>query len=413
MPKISIIMPVYNGAKYLEKSLESVSRQTFKDLEVICVDDGSTDNSLEVLDELKAKYDFIKVISQENQGSGKARNTGLRNAGGEYIAFLDADDIYVDANALNEMYGIAEKNDADVVSANIAFIKKDYSLYKNRHYERGDYMYFKESGTINPDDYGIPYAFYKNIFKRQFLEKHNIVFPDLLRGQDPVFLSEVFANADEIYVCPLDFYGYNYSVGGGVNHKMNNYLKKKSYVQHFRDACDILARADLKKTSEEYKLHLTKYLNWKKNNRNEDLFKIYGEIFPDNIDYFDKSDENYIIFNAAAQSYLLYHSDDEENFKNVRKSLLDIDEGILPGHVKEKYDLIVSSDSLADYKKSYHDVRMEKLETQNRKLKDRIDELTEENEKLEGKLESLKDDVKTVRSSSTFKLAKKVKDILK
>ena len=413
MPKISIIMPVYNGAKYLEKSLESVSRQTFKDLEVICVDDGSTDNSLEVLDELKAKYDFIKVISQENQGSGKARNTGLQNAGGEYIAFLDADDIYVDANALNEMYGIAEKNDADVVSANIAFIKKDYSLYKNRHYERGDYMYFKESGTINPDDYGIPYAFYKNIFKRQFLEKHNIVFPDLLRGQDPVFLSEVFANADEIYVCPLDFYGYNYSVGGGVNHKMNNYLKKKSYVQHFRDACDILAGADLKKTSEEYKLHLTKYLNWKKNNRNEDLFKIYGEIFPDNIDYFDKSDENYIIFNAAAQSYLLYHSDYEENFKNVRKSLLDIDEGILPGHVKEKYDLIVSSDSLADYKKSYHDVRMEKLETHNRKLKDRIDELTEENEKLEGKLESLKDDVKTVRSSSTFKLAKKVKDILK
>ena len=413
MPKISIIMPVYNGAKYLEKSLESVSRQTFKDLEVICVDDGSTDNSLEVLDELKAKYDFIKVISQENQGSGKARNTGLQNAGGEYIAFLDADDIYVDANALNEMYGIAEKNDADVVSANIAFIKKDYSLYKNRHYERGDYMYFKESGTINPDDYGIPYAFYKNIFKRQFLEKHNIVFPDLLRGQDPVFLSEVFANADEIYVCPLDFYGYNYSVGGGVNHKMNNYLKKKSYVQHFRDACDILAGADLKKTSEEYKLHLTKYLNWKKNNRNEDLFKIYGEIFPDNIDYFDKSDENYIIFNAAAQSYLLYHSDNEENFKNVRKSLLDIDEDILPGHVKEKYDLIVSSDSLADYKKSYHDVRMEKLETQNRKLKDRIDELTEENEKLEGKLESLKDDVKTVRSSSTFKLAKKVKDILK
>jgi len=413
MPKISIVMPVYNGAKYLEKSLESVSRQTFKDVEVICVDDGSTDDSLKVLDELKAKYDFIKVISQENQGSGKARNTGLKNASGDYIAFLDADDIYVDEKALEEMYGTADKNDADVVSANIAFIKKDYSLFKNRHYERGDYMYFKESGTINPDDYGIPYAFYKNIFKREFLEKHNIVFPDLLRGQDPVFLSEVFANTSVIYVCPLDFYGYNYSVGGGVNHKMNNYLKKKSYVKHFRDSCDILAEADLKKTSDEYKLHLTKYLNWKKNNRDEDLFKIYGEIFPDNIDYFDGTDENYVIFNAAAQSYLLYHSEDEDNFKNVKKSLLDIDESILPKHIKEKYDIITSSDSLTDYKKSYHKDRMEKLEIRNKKLTDKIDELTEENEKLEEKLESLKEDVKTVRSSSTFKFAKKVKDIIK
>jgi len=88
MPKISIIMPVYNGAKYLEKSLESVSRQTFNDLEVICVDDGSTDNSLEVLDELKAKYDFIKVISQENQGSGKALTQAFKMPEENILHFL-------------------------------------------------------------------------------------------------------------------------------------------------------------------------------------------------------------------------------------------------------------------------------------------------------------------------------------
>lgn len=413
MPKISIVMPVYNGAKYLKKSLESVDNQTFKDLELICVDDGSTDDSLKLLNDFKNDYDFLVVISQKNQGSGKARNTGIQNAKGDYIAFLDADDIFIDSDALERMHEIACENDADIVSGNLQFVKKDYTLKENRHYERGDYAYFNSASKISPDEYGIPYAFYKNIFKRQFLNSNDIVFPDLLRGQDPVFLANAFANAEVIYTCPTNLYGYNYSVGGGVNNKMNNYIKKKSYVQHFRDACDILGEGGLHKTSEEYKLHLTKYLNWKKNNTDEDLFKIYGLIFDDIDSYFSIRDENYVVFNTAAQSYLLYNTKDDEKFARVKGFIDNIDPEALPPHIREKYDLLARSKDNDEYIDIYHMDKIEKLKKRHDYLTKKIDELSDENDKLEAELEKLDSQVKSVKSSGSFKVAKKFKNIIK
>lgn len=413
MVKISIVMPVYNGAKYLEKSLESISNQTFKDVELICVDDGSTDNSLDLLNDYKNKYNFLKVISQENQGSGKARNTGLDNADGEYIAFLDADDIYVDENALEVMYDIAVSNDADIVSANLTFVSRKYEITENFHYERGDYVFFDEKSEISPDDYGIPYAFYKNIFKKEFLDSNDIRFPDLLRGQDPVFLAKSFAGTDRIYTADVVLYGYNNTVGGGVNNKMNNYMKKKSYVQHFRDTCDVLSEAGLTKTSETYKLHLSRYLNWKKNKFNEDLFKIYGEIFPDRYEYFDENDENFIVFNASAEAYLQYHSDDNEEFIKVKDRLSQIDTELLPKKVMERHNLILESESLDDYKDNYYNDRIAKLKKRNENLKKRIDELSDENEELEVKLAGLDEKLNKVKSSSSFKIAKKFKNALK
>jgi len=94
MVAVSIVIPVYNIEKYLPICLDSIINQTFTDFEVICVNDGSKDNSLKILEEY-AKRDFrIKVISQENGGSGSARNNGLKNAQGKYIQFLDGDDYF-------------------------------------------------------------------------------------------------------------------------------------------------------------------------------------------------------------------------------------------------------------------------------------------------------------------------------
>lgn len=413
MPKISIVMPVYNGAKYLSKSLKSIENQTLKDIELICVDDGSTDDSLSLLNDFKETYDFMVVISQENQGSGKARNTGIANAKGEYIAFLDADDIYIDDDALERMYDVAVRNDADIVSANLQFVKKDYSLKENKHYERGDYAYFDEESCISPEDYGIPYAFYKNIFKRDFINSNEIIFPDLLRGQDPVFLAKAFVSTDAIYTCPVNLYGYNSSVGGGVNNKMNTYIKKKSYVQHFRDTCDVLADGGLENMSETYKLHLTKYLNWKKNNANEDLFKIYGILFENPYDYFDITDENFIIFNTAAQAYLLYNQKDDDKFKQTKEFIEKIDPDDLPKAIKEKYHILECSKDNDDYIENYHKDKIKKLEKRHKNLTDKIDELEAENEKLEAEVERLDGKVKEVKSSGGFKIAKKVKNIIK
>lgn len=92
MPKISVIIPVYNAEKYLNKTLESILKQSLKDIEVICVDDGSTDSSVEIIQSFIKKDDRVKLIRQNNQHAGSARNTGLKEAQGEYIHFMDADD---------------------------------------------------------------------------------------------------------------------------------------------------------------------------------------------------------------------------------------------------------------------------------------------------------------------------------
>ena len=104
MPKISVIIPVYNVEKYLPKCLDSLINQTLSDIEIICINDCSTDNSLEILEEYASKDERIKIIDlKENQGAAAARNKGLEIAKGEYLGFVDPDD-YVDLNFYEELY---------------------------------------------------------------------------------------------------------------------------------------------------------------------------------------------------------------------------------------------------------------------------------------------------------------------
>ena len=114
MPKISVIMPVYNQEKYLEDCLESILHQSFEDIEVICVDDGSTDTSLSILNRYEKRDLRIKVLQQENQGAGVARNNGLVAAAGEYVIFLDSDDFF-DSRLLERLYGEIRKSGSEIV----------------------------------------------------------------------------------------------------------------------------------------------------------------------------------------------------------------------------------------------------------------------------------------------------------
>ena len=365
MCKISVIMPVYNAENFLEKSIESISKQTMDDLELICVDDGSTDDSLIVLNELKLKYPFLKVIEREHQGIGKTRNTGINHAEGEYIAFLDAYDIYVDENALEAMYNFAIENDANFVSANLSFIEQDYTIVNNPHYEMKDYARFNEFSSIDPEDYGIPYAFYKGMFKADFLLSKNIYFPDFLCGEDPIFLANVLTNVDEVYTVPLNLYGYNHSVGGGVNAKINTYDKKRDYLQHFHDTSEILSRGGLQDTSDFYKIHLFRYLVWNENKYDEDLFELYDEIFDMYNDSFDKTDFNYVIFNIAAKFYFVKKYDSEEFFKKVNSEFLTFnvyDTNTITYEILNKYFLIVYSYSLNDFKNNCEKFSMNNIE---------------------------------------------------
>ena len=113
MVKVSIIVPVYNVEKYLSKCLESLINQTLKDIEIICVNDGSTDNSLSILKEYANKDSRIKIIDKQNEGVSVARNTGIEVATGEYLIFVDSDDYLVE-NACEKALNTIEHNNSDI-----------------------------------------------------------------------------------------------------------------------------------------------------------------------------------------------------------------------------------------------------------------------------------------------------------
>ena len=121
--KVSVIMPIYNADEYLRPALDSVIDQTLREIEIICVDDGSTDHSLEILKEYQQKDERLRIVTETNAGPALARNNGIRRARGEYISFLDADDFF-ELDMLEKMYNEAKENDLDIVISN-------YDIYNN------------------------------------------------------------------------------------------------------------------------------------------------------------------------------------------------------------------------------------------------------------------------------------------
>jgi len=135
MSKVSVIVPVYNVYEYLEKCLDSLVNQTLKDIEIIVVNDGSPDNSKEIIDKYAKRYKQIKAYDKENGGLSDARNFGLKKATGEYIAFVDSDD-YIDLSALEKMYKYAKKKDLDIVVCDTinVYEDKEVLIKSNLHY---------------------------------------------------------------------------------------------------------------------------------------------------------------------------------------------------------------------------------------------------------------------------------------
>lgn len=182
--KISIIIPMHNEEKYLQECLESVLSQTINDIEVICVDDGSTDNTLQILQ----GYDDsrLTIIKQNRQGAGMARNRALDVASGEFVAFMDADDYYPCKNTLENMYIYAKKNEVDAVGGSLLLdhdgkVEWDSSLTRKKRV-------FMNDDVIEFLDYQFFCGYWRFIYKLETLRKYNIYFPSYRRFQDPPFM---------------------------------------------------------------------------------------------------------------------------------------------------------------------------------------------------------------------------------
>ncbi len=283
---LSIIMPVFNGAEFLERSVNSLLEQTLENFEIVFIDDGSTDNSLEILRDYEKKYDFVRVLTQENSGSGKARNYGINEAKGEYIGFLDADDFFIDADALEKMYDLAALNDADMVTANIMHDLDN----QGKFVPFGPFHHYKHNDVILPEQYGIPWSFYKNIFKRDFLVENNIYFPDLLRGQDPVFLAEALTKVDKIYVAATDLYAYVYNSDTA---KASNPRKLYDQLLHYRQVIDYLDIPKFHRRRNEYFRKIILFCSRLDDNSVVDAIVSVRDIFKDMPDFLRRL-EDYI-----------------------------------------------------------------------------------------------------------------------
>lgn len=223
-PKISIIIPVYNVEKYLARCIDSILLQSFKDFEVICINDGSKDNSLKILKKYKNIDNRIKVINKKNEGSGEARNRGLELARGKYISFVDSDD-WLNENFLEVMYKKIINSEYDIVMCNpIIVYNKNKEILRTGKFKELD---FKKNPFEIIEILNMPIIWNK-LYKKEILLKHNIKFPKFLYHQDVEFLYKVLVNTKKIYKIEKGLYYYYKridSVTGNINRKniMDNF----------------------------------------------------------------------------------------------------------------------------------------------------------------------------------------------
>ena len=202
MHKVSVIIPVYNGERYLRECLDSVCRQSLEDIEIICVDDGSTDSSCEIIREYMEKDSRFSLYQQKNLYAGIARNNGLSHADGEYIAFWDCDD-YFEPDALECMYNRAKKVDADICLCKATGFDDQRNLRKVRNRD-ADFRKMPGTDWFNletNEDYILnctSVMIWAKLFRRAFLERIHLQFVDARHAQDIWFSCIALCSAEKI-----------------------------------------------------------------------------------------------------------------------------------------------------------------------------------------------------------------------
>lgn len=212
-PLISIIVPTYNVEKYIRTCIESILAQTYRNIEVIIVNDGSTDQSLAVISDLICSHHNIKVINQKNQGLSVARNTGIDAATGKYIAFVDADD-KIKPDFVSSLYQIADKTGADIVRGSF----RDF----NGNIPKGwvpDFNVPTNYGTIVLDQFlssNISFVVWSSIYRLDFINSNHIRFTPGILFEDADFTIRAYMLAKLVATSPEPNYAYRINRPGSI-----------------------------------------------------------------------------------------------------------------------------------------------------------------------------------------------------
>jgi glycosyltransferase involved in cell wall biosynthesis len=248
-PKISVILPIYNVEIYLEECLDSILSQDLNAIEVICVNDGSTDNSLEILQRYAAKDSRIAIISKENNGAGSARNTGLQQANGEYIFIPDSDDYLLTTNALSLLYTTASEQNLDIVSFNFTLVGDIESEYHSK--SKANTISDGKEFLIQSDSIVMVW---NKLYKRSYLDSIHFLYAEIIYEDDEA-LPRLYVNASRVMHLDMLLYAYR--------QRANSIVRQKISLKHFHSLSAVIASHNTlfkKETHIGFRKHLKKRL---------------------------------------------------------------------------------------------------------------------------------------------------------
>lgn len=252
--KLSIVMPVYNKEEYIESCIETILGQSLKDIEIICVDDGSTDGSAAVIEELQKSNPNIVLIQQDNQGAGPARNAGIKAAQGEFIGFMDPDDWYDDNHVLQDLYDAATEHGVDICGGSLAEFAHG-ELRTSYPDERKKYI-FTQEGPVVYSDYQYDYGYHRFIYRRHFLDENELSFPPYRRFQDPPFFVSAMVAAESFWALPRISYVYRvaYKSVNWNAEKLSDLARGLTDVLNiaYENDLSVLAELEIKRIEKSY-----------------------------------------------------------------------------------------------------------------------------------------------------------------
>ncbi|MBQ2966591.1 MAG: glycosyltransferase [Clostridia bacterium] len=270
-PKVSIIVPVYNAEKYLERCISSLQKQTLQEIEIILVDDASTDNSLAICKEKAERDARIKVIHKENEGAGYARNTALKMATGEYIGFLDSDD-FVAPEMFQTLCDKAEQYSSDLVMSGVLFVdgnmfsekgeceRKTY-FEEDTHFDTEESLKKLRMGIVGatPEDaddskYGM--SIWKNLFRRAIIEQNNLSFQSEreMLSEDALFMVDYIACIRKATGIRKAFYHYCRNASSiSKAYKKDRFEKSLVFIK------EVERRFEKDIKPEEYRIYINRF----------------------------------------------------------------------------------------------------------------------------------------------------------
>ena len=370
MVKVSVIIPVFNVEKYLKECIESISNQSLEDIEIICIDDGSTDNSLNILNDYADDDCRFKIILQDNLGPGAARNKGISIAEGKYIYFMDSDDI-LELNALEKLYDLSEDKKTDFIFFKLINFDDETGQKTNRYYY--DMPYLKKSvgdSVFNYNDvkdviFDLPVSVPAKFFNKKFVS--DIKFPEGILFEDNIFFIEAIFKSDRLYF--YDEYLYD------------RRIRKSSITNSFNEG--YLDFIEMNKLLVEKVKELGKYDEFKDKLYHKKLYNVYGQ--------FKLLDEDSkpVVYEAFKKDLL--------DYKNQYES-----DNIFLNEIDERLRCIYYS---CIYSENYREFE---LAVDNFDLNREVEKLKRINAAYLKKIGKLKKQIKEFESSNIYKLWNKI-----